>query len=52
MPLCVPCPMSMQDNRLSAKLWITRGILASIKTKNKLFKKMQRNLKKNTTKST
>ena len=36
-------PMSRQENRLSDKLWITRGILTSIKTKNKLFKKYFKN---------
>ena len=31
--------MSRQENGLSDKPWITRGILTSIKTKNKVFKK-------------
>ena len=31
--------MSRKEKRLSDKPWITRGILKSIKTKNKLFKK-------------
>ena len=36
-------PMSRQENRLSDKSWITRGILTSIKTKSKLFKKYFKN---------
>ena len=35
--------MARQKNRLSDKPWITRGILISIKTKNKLFKKYFKN---------
>ena len=36
-------PMSRKENRLSDKPWITRGILTSIKTKNKLYKKYFKN---------
>ena len=36
-------PMSRQKNRLSDKRWITHGILTSIKTKSKLFKKHFKN---------
>ena len=36
-------PMSRQENRLSDKPWITRGIFTSIKTKNKHFKKYFKN---------
>ena len=32
-------PMSRKEKRLNEKPWITRGILTSIKTKNRLFKK-------------
>ena len=31
--------MSRKEKRLNEKPWITRGILTSIKTKNRLFKK-------------
>ena len=44
-------PMSMQKNRLSDKSWITRGILTSIKTRNKLFKKFFKNKNFDTDKS-
>ena len=44
-------PVSREDNRLSDKPWITRGILASIKTKNKLFKKYFENKNIDTDKS-
>ena len=44
-------PMSRQENRLSDKPWITRGILTSIKTKNKLFKKYLKNKNIDTDKS-
>ena len=32
-------PMSRREKKLSDKLWITKGILISIKTKNKLFRR-------------
>ena len=32
-------PMSRKEKRLNEKPWITRGILTSIKTKNRFFKK-------------
>ena len=32
-------PMSRKEKRLNEKPWITRSILTSIKTKNRLFKK-------------
>ena len=32
-------PMSRKEKRLNEKPWITRGILTSIKAKNRLFKK-------------
>ena len=35
--------MSRKEKRLSEKPWITRGILTSIKTKNRLFKKYFKN---------
>ena len=35
--------MSRQENRQRDKSWITRGILTSTKTKNKLFKKYFKN---------
>ena len=41
-------PMSRQENRLSDKPWITCGILTSIKTKNKHFKKYFKNKNINT----
>ena len=44
-------PMSRQENRLSVKPWITRDILTSIKTKNKLFKKYFKNKNFDTGKS-
>ena len=44
-------PMSRQENRLSDKSWITRGILTSIKAKNKLFKKYFKNKNFDTDKS-
>ena len=43
--------MSRQENRLSDKPWITRDILTSMKTKNKLFKKYFKNKNINTDKS-
>jgi len=35
--------MSRREKRLNEKLWITPGILKSIKTKNKLFRKLFKN---------
>ena len=35
--------MSRKEKRLSYKPWITRGIITSIKTKNRLFKKLFKN---------
>ena len=32
-------PMSKKEKRLTDKPWITKGILTSIKTKNRLYKK-------------
>ena len=45
-------PTLRQENRLSDKPWITRGILKSIKTKDKLFKKYFKNRNFYTDKST
>ena len=36
-------PMSRKEKRLNEKPWITRGILTSIKTKNRLFQKYKSN---------
>ena len=41
-------PMSGKKKRLTNKAWITRGILTSIKTKNKLHKKHFENKNDNT----
>ena len=36
-------PMSRKEKRLTDKPWITKGILISIKTKNRLYKKYFKN---------
>ena len=41
-------PMSRKEKRLTDKPWITRGILTSIKTKNRLYKKYFNNKNDNT----
>ena len=41
-------PMSRKEKRLTDKPWITRGILTSIETKNKLHKKYFKNKNDNT----
>ena len=33
-------PQTRKEKKLNKKLWITSGLLKSIKTKNKLFKKL------------
>ena len=36
-------PMSRKEKRLTDKPWITKGVLISIKTKNRLYKKYFKN---------
>ena len=36
------CPMSRKEKRLTSKPCITRGILTSIKTKDRLYKKIHK----------